>query len=93
MISVGQTVSHRIFGKGKVVRRRRGGYDLLVRFSDGLDRWAVHHDLTVIKDSQNGLERNMSQESPGSNEHLPSAPAPHPSRQKGSPSQIGRAHV
>lgn len=88
MISVGQTVSHKVFGNGEVVRRRRGGYDLLVRFSDGLDRWAVHHDLTVIKDAQNGSKTSISQESPGSDERLSSASVVHQARPQGAPNLV-----
>jgi len=39
-----QLVEHRIYGEGKIRKKRFGGFELYVEFKDGIERWVRRDD-------------------------------------------------
>jgi len=45
-----QLVEHRIYGKGKIRKKRFGGFELYVEFEDGIERWVRRDEVRFLSE-------------------------------------------
>jgi len=45
-----QLVEHRIYGKGRILKKRYGGFDLRVEFEDGIERWVRRDEVRFLSE-------------------------------------------
>lgn len=46
-----QLVEHRIYGKGKIQKKRFGGFELYVEFEDGIGRWVRRDEVRFLSET------------------------------------------
>ena len=46
-----QLVEHRIYGKGKIQKKRFGGFELYVEFEDGIERWVRRDEVRFLSET------------------------------------------
>ena len=46
-----QLIEHEIYGKGKILRQRYGGFELYVEFEDGIRRWVRSNEVRFLSET------------------------------------------
>lgn len=46
-----QLVEHKTYGKGKILRKRYGGFELYVEFEDGIGRWVRRDEIRFLSEA------------------------------------------
>ncbi len=53
-----QLIEHRIYGKGRVQNKRFGGFELYVKFEDGISRWVRRDDIRLLSNTSVLVKHN-----------------------------------